>query len=874
LFFHPGGSNRQDPRRDAELKGLMRFARRTFSRGVGRLLLAFLPGVAAAQEPEIIPYPREVISTEKVVEWTFQTDASGWTPTHECALAGASGVLRIQSTGDDPYLFGPAIRTEGPVTARLRMKCDAGGDGQIFWLMPNMTEFDEAHSRRFALIHDNQWHDYTVALAADGAMRRLRLDPAESPGVIEVEALELFQQTLHPLEIQSVRTEGASVSARLKNYSARQISFTMDGRPFSLGPNAIAEFSEIASGKEPFRAHQIAIESPGLPPLHRVVSIIDTAASADWASLQSGDLVLRAARDGSGARIELGGRLVGVLSPLISRDGAPLNLKLTGAGNSLSWRGDGVTLAVSMSADKITSSIESQRPCEGPVLRVFGPLEQGLFPGLEYLAKGEHSSSTLDIETADHIRFAPDPRKVTMPLMAFVTDRVTAAMTWSDMSLQPVFVTPNFLDGPDGHRASLRGANIECAILIRKPARIEDAILWAVRRRGLPPLPVAPRPVSAELDLCVAALSGPPLKTAEGWGHCAEASWPRQPYADQASTLWRLTGQIPSLPSLVPGGSHIADDSVYFLTGRADEWLKVRSSAARAIIAEQKPDGSFRYDGKFGRGHFEDTASGYCAERTVQLLEHARFTGDAASLRAGLRALEFMKYFRDPRGAQTWECPLHAPDILASAYLVESYLRGFELTGQSDYLDRARAWAITGLPFVYQWSDEPTMAYATIAIFGATGWQAPNWMGLPVQWCGLVYAHALASLAPLDQTLDWNRIATGILIAAEQMQYPSGSFAGCEPDSFNLSQQQRNGPSINPCDIVSVRLAVEGKLDSLAVAAGSGHRVVAPFPVSIRDDHAEVTGRAGVAYQVVVDGQRIVPVASEGTDLIPLSAKP
>ena len=827
--------------------------------------------IRAAVAQEIIPFPRSVTKTEQLLEWRYQTDAAGWIAAHDCSAASEGGVLRIQSTGNDPYLFGPPTHVAGPASAQLRLKCAAGGNGQIFWTTSASPDFDEAHSQHFSLIHDNQWHDYNVPMQEEGTIERLRLDPAEAPGIIEVESFQLIRQTLHPLEIQGVHTDGPNVRVRLKNFGAAPIAFTLGGQPFSLGAGATGDFSERVPGNAPFRTHEVTVETSGLPSFHQVVAIVDTNLNASWVTLRSGDLVVRAARDGSGARLERDGRLAAVLAPLLSKEGVIPELKLDREGQTLLWRGRGISLELSLHGDEVSAKIESDGPCEGPVLRAFGSLEQGLFPGLEYLAAGEHSSSTLDIETDEHIRYAPDPMKVTMPLMAFVTDAEMTAMIWRDMSLHPVFATPNFLDGPEGHRASLRGTNLECTVVVRAPGPLEDAILWAAQKRGLPPLPTPPRSRQAELDLCLATLSGPPLRTAQGWGHCAEASWAREPYADQASTLWRLTGQVPDLPRLVPGGAHLVNDSIYFLTGRAAEWLKIKAAGAAASISEQKPDGSFRYDGKYRRGHFEDTASGYCAVHVLPLLEHARLTGNAASLQAGVKALDFMKHFRDPRGAQTWECPLHTPDILASAWLVQAYVRGYELTGQADYLARARAWAITGLPFVYQWSVEPTMAYATIAVFGATGWRAPNWMGLPVQWCGYDYAYALTMLAPLDHTMDWKKIATGILITAEQMQFPSGEFAGCEPDSFNLAEQHRNGPAINPCALVSLRLALEGKVDSLAAATAGGHRVVAPFPVSIRDGVAHIEGREGVSYQVVIDGGRIVSVTSHGNDTVALA---
>ena len=46
--------------------------------------------------------------------------------------------------------------------------------------------------------------------------------------------------------------------------------------------------------------------------------------------------------------------------------------------------------------------------------------------------------------------------------------------------------------------------------------------------------------------------------------------------------------------------------------------------------------------------------------------------------------------------------------------------------------------------------------------------------------------------------------------------------------------------------------------------------VAAPFPVTIRDGAAHIEGQAGVAYQVLVNGQTIIDVNSTGQDVVPL----
>jgi hypothetical protein len=115
-------------------------------------------------------------------------------------------------------------------------------------------------------------------------------------------------------------------------------------------------------------------------------------------------------------------------------------------------------------------------------------------------------------------------------------------------------------------------------------------------------------------------------------------------------------------------------------------------------------------------------------------------------------------------------------------------------------------------------------------------------------------------------------VAEGILICGEQMQYPDGPSIGCLPDVFELESQSRRPADINPGALVSLRLLIAGKLDGLAVAADEQHRVVAPFPVTVRDGKAHVDAQPGVKYQVLIDGTRIVDVTSQGQDAIPLDA--
>ena len=194
------------------------------------------------------------------------------------------------------------------------------------------------------------------------------------------------------------------------------------------------------------------------------------------------------------------------------------------------------------------------------------------------------------------------------------------------------------------------------------------------------------------------------------------------------------------------------------------------------------------------------------------------------------------------------------------------------MTGEKKYLAEARKWAFTGLPFVYFWGNKPIMKYSTIAVYGATWWVCPNWMGLPVQWCGLVYADTLLDLSEFDKTIDWRKIAKGILIAGEQMQYPDGERAGCYPDSLTLETQARNRVDLGPDHLISMRLRLSGRDPRLEIAANDSHRVIAPFPVKIKKNQAIIKGINGMDYQIVADG-KIINIKSKGNDVVELNEK-
>ena len=85
-------------------------------------LLTLCQALPAAAE-NIRPFPPGIIVGDKLHEWSFDNGLQGWHPTHDCRLSASAGVLKIVSTGTDPYLAARVDVSAPIVAARLRARC-------------------------------------------------------------------------------------------------------------------------------------------------------------------------------------------------------------------------------------------------------------------------------------------------------------------------------------------------------------------------------------------------------------------------------------------------------------------------------------------------------------------------------------------------------------------------------------------------------------------------------------------------------------------------------------------------------------------------------------------------------------------------------
>jgi hypothetical protein len=818
-------------------------------------LMLALGGMARAALPEF--------------DFTVGSVAGEWGSPHECRLGEtrAGEGLPVQITGGDPYFFGPArnFPVGQALWLNLGVKSEFGGNGQVFYFD---TDPSEDKSARF-VARAGDWTTVRVPLPALGPNHRLRIDPPGDRGTCVLGRLWFEPRPLlaapvwpKPAVPELANDAPLVTSGRLElthgnGFGAFRLR--VDGTNFATG-NAVSQLGyQIEAGP-------------------RWLTLTNAAQVArDGAALR----VTLAARDGDGGTWQLTQRF----APAAREGGVDIETRVT----------------VDRDRKVIFLPIFTLLPGVGTT---FGTNKtQGVFAGVEYL-ENEESSSERDLRGAQARRQVPDSLKVTFPLMALAADGRWAGLMWerstnvaalhdtpdrvfhsggSALALLFPGADPSFRE--DGNVLTYEGSwlrvneplVVRATLLGGRGKSVVPAVQEFVTRRGLPALPKPGYVATDFYRLEARAWLDSAIRDGDRFRHAVGPTFSSSPAADASFYLdWlsahvgdealaeRLVAQAKRSLALVPPAAwnsaaigHVRYPVPALIYGQLTENVATALLEGREIVARFEPDGSLPYvppaGSELDSTHWSKEANGLAGTFVATALERAVFSGDPALIQDALRLLRALSKFAGsvPRGAQTWEVPLHTPDILASAHLCRAYTLGYELTGEPGLLEQARYWAWTGVPFVYLTApnDQPVGAYSTIAVLGATQFVAPNWIGLPVQWCGLVYADAIRRLARHDAAGPWVRLADGIALAGVQHTHTAAEpdKVGLLPDSFDLRAQFRNPVPINPATLLPLALQAYGEppVYDFQVFRQTGLRVHAPGPISEASETAN-----GVAFRV------------------------
>lgn len=846
-------------------------------------------------------------SGKTIVEWDFSKETHGWRGNGRVAnLRSSADGLAVTSVGQDPWIEGPPVDLPGDEMARvrIRMKSNADQAAQMFY----GETFSEGRSIRFTVRNDGQWQDYCLAISERlGAGTRFRLDPCAGAGQVKVAyiTIETISRITAPLldEPQKPDTSKGrpalvkSGTLEFEHYKGRwgNFVFKVDGVEMAAGYRS--ELIGLLIGDDP-----------------------------EWLNLNSAKITFKSRRKG----LEFASRAV-------IKDAR----RATWESRRVVSRGpqDG-TLAVEteVRVNQDRDVIHIPWLTVFPGLGTFGQTKyQGLFAGVEYLCN-EASSSEADISTPEHIRRAPNPAKITFPLVAIANNGRYIGVVWEPSGMMAAtFDSPDRIYNCGAHVMALsapavgelRFENDFCAhspfrLEANKPLKVSVLIIGgkgktvvpAVKRyvdlRGLPELPQFEGGFEAAITLLShgwldSEINHDGLFRHAVWG----SSFGPAPAADAAMYIdWLANNtkdeklserlneakeqalrKIPSTQPFSSSVSHAHLPTAPFVFGRVSEFVRQRRNHAVYLLKNFDQSGLKLYrPGKtdYSKTHFAKHANGYTGGDMVRILEGAALSADQELIHKSLRLLDKQTVlYADtvPRGAQTWEIPLHTPDILASAHMVKAYTLGYIISGKQKYLDQARYWAWTGVPFIYLYppTDGRVGVYATIPVLGATNWKAPVWLGRPVQWCGLAYASALHLLSEYDPQGPWYKIAKAITATGLQMSWSTidKERQGLLPDFFDLKAQVGAGPAINPGTVQAhlAELYSEGRIYDVKRLPNRGWFIHAPCAITqIRETEDSVAsvadGWGEKSYYVLVSGIEGEPTSVLARRLARQSAEP
>lgn len=839
-----------------------------------------------------------------------------WQPEQNCRLIMQADAVEVTAVSGEPIFFRRFENPCGQVTAQFRFRTRTESTAIVQWVTRLSPRRNNEQRLEIPLIADGQWHTYNVAMPIYGVLYGVSVQLTATSGMWEFSTGSLKSAVEPPLwlvraapvadTIDGVTDALAKVRMTLMNIAPVTVEFFPEGgtKSIMLLPDKSVAMQLPTKRIGCLRKGTLTLNPQGFDSMTQNVFFYDDSSVTDWISVPigSGDTVfgtLEISADGTAARIRRGtvaetgtetvAETVAVLAPLATINGNLCEFSAPELETSeengkkiylLTLRSPQIILTLRVCDELIEVSISAESAEDelelvcGPRLRVFGELTSGLLAGIESLASGDVSSSPLDIEPPKNRRRQPKPIWITMPLSVLASQKVAVAVLWDDVTAQPTFSAPDYVEEIAGNAFSLASNNVHrvpltmtLRVCATPPDPIADSVLWGIRTRNLPDVAPFPRAWETQRVLCLTSFKKLMGRDEMSWSYSTDPASPKLPYADVLSMLWRLSGVVPLFAAIEPGGGEIGNESIYFVSGRVGEWKTMHETLANSLVPELRGDGTFLYRSRFPE--LESTAAsaiGYDALRLVQLMDRVETIGDKELFARVERGLENLAKSPIPRGGFYRDTTVHTPDLLSAAMLTHLFTRAYQFSAKDEYLKTAVRFALHGLPFVYQRKDEFSPNYATVPMLGATGRKNPVWFGMFRPQTGLVYAHALLHLGECDTTLDWKRIACGIVAAVEAKQWVDGPNVGCVPEFVEVETGRLSVAGISPVDVAHMRMLCENFPVELSLLSNSRERIIGPYPMRFAERGIDVGSvPTGQKFQILLQGRDVLDGIGSGS---------
>lgn len=503
-----------------------------------------------------------------------------------------------------------------------------------------------------------------------------------------------------------------------------------------------------------------------------------------------------------------------------------------------------------------------------------------ILPGVEWCLDKEWSSGMDFFKDPWADRRVPHRNKVSAPVMALSHDGWGLGVSWSNDEpitrwfnyneawAQPVFATPNFIERmnnsllglmiPDAKTESEEnkpfadvplelhiGQHItwNADIFLSRGNSLDVMVDW-LKRTGMPE-PTPRWELHDALDRFAGAYNSNLWHEGEGWGalqephnkpHVQVPAFLRRYVQENAGT--KLAEELAEKIAWADAhGSKVVTNS-FDVSNVSDEQKETMREQADRILTWQKDDGSFVFepdgrhytkdDFRVARGFIEpmgldgDTALHMNTDPAFNLLQFYRVCGEEKYAAAARRALDFALQYTRPEAGDYWETPLHAPNLLAAGFAMNTYYLAYELFGEEKYREKAIYWLRCLIPFTNFWepANLPSL-YATKPCLCSSDWYFANWVRDHVQW-EVQQSFAMSAQlgydwSKIDPELDWHTYLKGITCAsfhwsllaetntwrphnipASYELYKQGKFDYCYSDTHNAVTGNIGGMCIGP----------------------------------------------------------------------------